>query len=40
MIEFSEKLKESVNSKIEENIKNKEDFYITNKKVIDTYFEK
>ena len=38
--EFSKKLKEEVNSKVEKKIKNKEDFYITSKKVIDTYFEK
>lgn len=38
--EFSEKLKEEVKSKVEKKIKNKEDFFITNKKAIDTYFEK
>ena len=38
--EFSEKLKEEVKSKVEKKIKDKEDFYITNKKAIDTYFEK
>lgn len=38
--EFSKKLKAEVNSKVEKKIKDKEDFYITNKKAIDTYFEK
>ena len=37
--EFSKKLKEEVNSKVEKKIKNKEDFFITNKKTVDAFFE-
>lgn len=37
--EFNIKLKHEVTSKIEKKIKDKEDFYITNKKAIDSYFE-
>lgn len=38
--EFSKKLKEEVKSKVEKKTNNNEDFYSSNKKVIDTYFEK
>ena len=37
--EFSKKLKEEVNSKVEKKIKNKEVFFITNKKTVDAFFE-